>query len=416
MILIGLAIILVIMFCINTRTFPYMLVSYYVFYDMFDGFYKDDKIYAVLRYVVPLCLIIIYVTKYRALRNLDSIFVVLLSYIITLWIFNPGDPITTSRNVLPLIITLMMIPIGKQFGRSENLILNFEKYNRVLLVALPLYIIYANLAGISGFYSDAFSTGYLITSRMYIVPIVVFLAIHYSLTNKNKGWLFKIIDIGFILLNICILLINTRRTTFAMLAVAIIVYTMFNKRLFFKMLFLVGVLFAAMVVSYPLYADRLNAQLEKRERIQEVDTYEDEGRVLETIYLIEYHKKKNDIGEILFGIQLFDTYDFGTRYFGRDRPIHSDINMLFFSTGIVGLILFYLFFQHYFFKRRRSITTENKKLYYPLLLIFVIVLLPGRFIGTLTFAPLLMLLMSALKYGNAEQEVPSVQEAQLAFG
>jgi len=251
---------------------------------------------------------------------------------------------------------------------------------------------------------------------MYIVPIVVFLAIHYSLTNKNKGWLFKIIDIGFILLNICILLINTRRTTFAMLAAAIIVYTMFNKRLFFKMLFLVGVLFAAMVVSYPLYADRLNAQLEKRERIQEVDTYEDEGRVLETIYLIEYHKKKNDIGEILFGIQLFDTYDFGTRYFGRDRPIHSDINMLFFSTGIVGLILFFMFFQHYFFKRRRSITTDNKKLYYPLLLIFVIVLLPGRFIGTLTFAPLLMLLMSALKYGSAEQEVPSVQEAQLAFG
>jgi O-antigen ligase len=305
-----------------------------------------------------------------------------------------------------------MILIGRYLGERSNVINEFEKYNRLLLTSIPLYIVYANKVGIAGFYSDAFSTGFLITSRLYVIPIVVFLAIHYALSNKDKSLTIKCIDISFILINICMLLLSTRRTTLLMLAPAIMIYTFFNRRLFFKMLILLFMLVSALVISFPLYQDRLMGQLEKRERIENLNTYEEEGRYLETFYLINYHKKKGDLAQVLFGVNLFDTYSFGTRYFGRDRPIHSDINMIIFSTGIVGMFLFILFFGHYFLKGIDKIAEENKKLFFPLLFNFLIVLIPGRFIGTLTFPPLLMLLLAALKYSHQLLEVPEDSEEE----
>ena len=44
---------------------------------------------------------------------------------------------------------------------------------------------------------------------------------------------------------------------------------------------------------------------------------------------------------------------------------------------------------------------------------FAFVLIPGRFIGTLTFAPFLMLLLSTIKFGKVVEEVP--EEQQVAF-
>ncbi|HUR12522.1 MAG TPA: hypothetical protein VM012_14195 [Flavitalea sp.] len=404
MILIILACILAASFFSSPRHFPFVLVTYFVFYDMFDGFYKDDKMYAVIRYIIPVLFIFIYFIKYDLLKKIESIFIIVIAYLLILWIFNPGDEIVTARNALAVLITYLMIPIGKHVGETLNFIRELEKYNRLLLIAIPVYIIYANIANIGGFYSDSFSTGFLITSRMYIVPIVVFLAIHYALTNKNKGWFIKCVDLTFILINISMLLINTRRTTFGMLAAAIIIYTFFNRKLFFKMVMLVFLLASALVVSYPLYEARLTAQLEKRARIQDVDTYEEEGRYLETLYLIDYHRKKGDLRELLFGIQLFDTFDFGIRYFGRDRPIHSDINMLFFSTGIVGLFLFFRLYTYYFLAKNFLVPKHLRQLYYPMLFMFLIVLIPGRFIATLTYAPFLMLFLSTLKFSYAYRD------------
>lgn len=416
MILFALAIILVLLFSYDTNPFPFLLTAYFVFYDMFDGFYKEDKLYAVLRYILPLTLIIFYSIKYNVFKKLDAIFVLLVAYLLLLLIVNSGDPVVASRTILSLIITFMMIPIGKNFAEENewksglekgSFITEFEKYNRVLLIAIPLYIVYANKAGIGGYYSEAFSTGFLITSRIYIIPVIVFLAIHYTLsnTNNNKSWGLKMCDITFILINICILLINTRRTAVGMLLGAIIIYSFYNRKLLLKMAVLLCVVIAGLIISYPLYGDKLTAQLEKRDRIQHLDTYEDEGRYLETIYIIDYHEKNKNIAEMLFGVKLFDTYDFGLKYFGRERPIHSDINMLFFSTGLIGIFIFILFFGHYFLRGNAHISLDNKKLFYPLLIMLLIVLVPGRFIGTLTFAPLLMLLLTGLKFDNTSQDM-----------
>lgn len=370
---------------------------FFVLFDMLDGFYDDEKVFAALRYIVPLVLILIFLIKNSALKKSDFIFLVLSLYLLLLLIYSHGDIIISSKTLLSVLLTLFMIPIGRHIGRHADFMREFEGFNRFLLIILPVYIAICNIKGIGVSYTEAFRSGYLVTSRMYIFPVIVFLAIYYFVSNKNRSWFVKGTDLVFILINIGIIIINSRRTALGMLLAALFVYALQNKKLIFKMSAMMLFFITMLIVSYPLYEKMLTAQLEQRERIQNIDTYEEEGRYLETLYILDYHSKRQNIFELLFGVKLFDTYDFGTQYFGRDRPIHSDINMIFYSTGITGIILFSLFFIHYFFLGNKKISIENKQVYYPILAMFLIVLIPGRFIGTLTYAPLLMLVLAAMK-------------------
>jgi hypothetical protein len=314
---------------------------------------------------------------------------------------------------MAIIVAFLMIPIGRHIGSKTDFLQEFEKYNRALLIIIPIYIVYANIFNVGRSYTADFSTGFLDASRMYLVPILIFLGIHYILTNKDRGLPIKLLDAGLIIVNICILIVVTRRTSFGMLLGALFIYTLLNRQLIFKMLIMVFCLVAAVVVSYPLYEDRLNAQMERRERIQDLDTYEEEGRYLETLYIMDYHEKYGDIYDLLFGVKLFDTISFGIKYFGRDRPIHSDLNMIFYSTGLVGVFIFFIFLVYYLLIGNSRITKENKKVYYPLLVMFLIILIPGRFIGTFTFAPLLMLLLSATKYKKPDTPTSAPDKVDL---
>lgn len=385
--------------------FIYVLMVFFVLFDMFDGFYKDDKIFAALRYLVPLFFISIFVIRESVIKKGDLIFVVVSLYLVVLLIFSQGDMVISAKNVLALLLTFLMIPIGRYLGKRLDFIEEFQPYNRFLLFILPVYIIFANIFNIGESYSDAFTTGFLITSRMYIVPIVVFLAIHYLVSAKERSTVAKAIDLALILVNICILIINTRRTAVGMLAAALLVYGLLNRKLVLKMAVLVVIVISTLAVSFPLYEPILTAQLEKRERIKDLETYDEEARILETFYILDHHSRRQNVSEVLFGVKLFDTYDFGMRYFGRDRPLHSDVNMVFYSTGIIGMLLFGILLLQYFLFGNGQIALENRKVYYPLLIMFLMVLLPGRFIGTLTYAPFLMLVLSSVKVSfPAEKE------------
>jgi hypothetical protein len=410
MILFAFTFLLILVFFYNQKVFIYALMVFYVLFDMFDGFYEDEKIFAAMRYVIPFIFISVYVVRHAALKKHDLLFFVVSIYLLILLVYSEGDIILSGKTVLAVLLTLLMVPIGRYIGRKVNFLEEFEPFNRFLLVALPVYILMANIYHFGESYSASFTTGFLITSRIYIVPIVVFLAIHYFIANRDRGWLVKGIDLTFILINVCVMIINTRRTALGMIGMALLVYAVFNRRLVFKMAILTVFMGAVLVFSFPLYEEILTAQMEKRERIQDLDTYEEEGRVLETLYIFDHHSRHQSVPAVLFGVKLFDTLEFGNRYFGRDRPIHSDLNMIFYSTGIVGLILFGLLFLQYFFSGNQKIAPENKKIYYPLLVMLLIVLLPGRFIGTMTYAPFLMLALSSVKAWRPAQVLPEMEE------
>ncbi|MBJ6118242.1 hypothetical protein JAO76_08570 [Pontibacter sp. BT310] len=409
MLILALGLLLIIVFVTRQSLFPIALVFFFVLFDMFDGFYKDNQLYAAIRYIIPLTLLLSYLYNKRAFIKSDGIFLILVLYLLLLVIYNPGDVIVSVKTTLAVIIAFLMIPLGRYLGGQGDFLKDFEKYNRTLLILIPAYIIYANIFNIGRSYTFEFTTGFLVASRMYLTPILLFLGIHYIITNKDRGMYIKLLDAGLIILNICILIVITRRTSLGMIVGSLFVYLLLNRKYFFQMLGLVLVLGAALILSYPLYKEKLDAQMANRERIQDIDTYEEEGRYLETLYILEYHEKSGELSELLFGVKLFDTIEFGLKYFGRDRPIHSDINMIFYSTGLVGMLLFSVFLIHYFIIGNSKITPENKKVYYPLLIMFLIILIPGRFIGTFTFAPLLMLLLSAIKYYIPEDDEDEYQ-------
>lgn len=411
MVLLALGILLIILFLVSQKLFPIGLAVFFLLFDMFDGFYKDDQIFAAIRYIIPFSLMLVYLFAHGGLRKSDSIFFVLVVYLCLLLFYIPGDIILSAKTTLAIVIALLMIPIGREIGENRNFLQEFEKYNRYLLILIPLYIIYANIFNVGRSYALTFTTGFLGASRMYIAPILIFLGIHYIFTNKNRGKMIKLFDIGLILFNIALLIVITRRTSLVMIIGALFVYMLLNRQLIFKMVIMLFFIVAALIFSYPLYEAKLAAQLEKRERIQDLDTYEEEGRYLETLFIMDYHEKNADPLELFFGVKLWDTISFGIKYFGRERPIHSDINMIIYSTGFFGLLLFVLFFIHYFLIGNGRITPENRKAYYPLLAMFVMVLIPGRFIGTFTFAPLLMLLLAAVKYYRPAGETTTEEVA-----
>jgi hypothetical protein len=75
MILLALAFLLILVFLYDTRIFIYALMVFYVLFDMMDGFYDDEKIFAAIRYIIPLSLILVFVLKESVFKKSDFIFV-----------------------------------------------------------------------------------------------------------------------------------------------------------------------------------------------------------------------------------------------------------------------------------------------------------------------------------------------------
>ncbi|GGZ14978.1 hypothetical protein GCM10007049_03760 [Echinicola pacifica] len=409
MIIILIALILIGYFIYDQKNFIYALMVFYLLFDMFDGFYKDLKVFAAIRYVLPLIMVIAYIIANKAIKAKDGIFFLLSAYLIALVIFNHGHLILSAKTTFAVIITLSMVIVGRYFGTQRQFITEFEPFNRFMLIAIPIYIAYANIFRVGDSYSSSFTTGFLDTSRMYIAPIVIFMGVHYVLNSKKNSLFLKTVDITFITLNIINLMVITRRTSVGMLAFAIILYAVINGKVIFKLATVFVILVGIMILAYPLYEGQLQAQLAERERIQDVGSYEDtEPRYQEVLFMIQHFENENDPKQVFFGVQLFDTTDFGIRYFGYGRPIHSDINMIIYSTGLIGLTLFLLFFITYFIADNSKIASENKMIYYPLLIMLLIVLIPGRFIGTFTFGPLLILLLSGTKYSRSKKRTQTI--------
>ncbi len=407
MIILILGLLLALSFIFYQKYFIFSLMIFFLLFDMFDGFYKDFKVFAAIRYILPLAFIVIYVVKNRALKNEDFVFFI---FTISLFLFlflNHGDFILSGKVTLSIIISVSLLLVGRYLGNKINFVKEYEPFNTFMLAIVPVYIIYANVFKVGDSYSSSFSTGFLDTSRMYIVPILIFMAFHYIL-NPDKfpgtklSYIFKGSLIG---LNTLILVVTTRRTSLGMLVGAILVYSLLNRKVIFKMMMVIVFLLVGAIATFPLYQDRLNAQLEERERIQNIDTYTKEGRYLESLYLYQFHSQLQDPKKLFLGVKMFDTESFGLRYFGVGRHIHSDINMIIYSTGLVGLMLFIVFFSFYLWRGNNRIDSESKKLFFPLLFMFLFVLLPGRFIGTFTYGPLLMLLIAGIKHTNYNKPI-----------
>ena len=104
----------------------YSLMVFFVLFDMIDGFYKDLKVFAAVRYIIPIFLILFFVVKNSALKKSDFIFLLLSIYLLILFVYSHGEIFITSRRLFAILITLSMIPIGRYIGWRVDFLQEFE--------------------------------------------------------------------------------------------------------------------------------------------------------------------------------------------------------------------------------------------------------------------------------------------------
>ncbi|MHC2993615.1 hypothetical protein OB13_19290, partial [Pontibacter sp. HJ8] len=82
MIIFGLGFLLILVFLFKQKYFVFALVLFFVLFDMFDGFYKDNQIFAAIRYIIPLSLILVYLLSHNGFQKSDNVFLILVLYLL----------------------------------------------------------------------------------------------------------------------------------------------------------------------------------------------------------------------------------------------------------------------------------------------------------------------------------------------
>ena len=87
MVLLVLAFLLILISLYNAKIFIYSLMVFFVMFDMFDGFYDDQKFFAAMRYIIPLFLLLFFVFRDSILKKTDFIFLILGLYLLILLVY-----------------------------------------------------------------------------------------------------------------------------------------------------------------------------------------------------------------------------------------------------------------------------------------------------------------------------------------
>ena len=103
------------------------------------------------------------------------------------------------------------------------------------------------------------------------------------------------------------------------------------------------------------YSDTLQQRFDARST--EKNLIQNENRYKETFYVAE-EMSKSTLFKVLLGDEAFNSKYVMRKYFGRERQLHVDYNILIHGTGIIGL-LFYLYLFYIFLQLSLSIKRSS---------------------------------------------------------
>lgn len=279
--------------------------------------------------------------KFRAVFGSVLFFII---FVFLLILLNSNNLFFSYRMWLKMCMGMLALPLGFNIFHCEE---NVQKYWRNLIIIVHIYIVYivlANLFHFGGGYGKEdldFETGNLFAealfSNVYILTMIPFF-IRY---NTSKTYTILIMSIAAVLI-----IVNMKRTPIACGVVSVMVivsvlyylnikYGILRSDISSKKYFVVFLLLFGCTFLY--FQDKIEVQIEKREKKFQEGNMEKEGRVKELMYIYEETVENGDIIKLLFGKETFNIV--GTYANGKfgNRQIHEDYGMLLHSTGIVGL-------------------------------------------------------------------------------
>lgn len=337
--------------------------------DLLTIFFDKGGITAIARggvFIYFLLSSIILLDKYAVLNslyrkryyNILLVLLILLSYWLFLILFS-SNKFNSIREYSRILVILLMFPAGFTVGTMhKNTHELFRKLNNsfvLILLFATINIIVANVFKINQIeYTSLvnFYSGGLQLSGWYTLPLSILFVLGYRMIlEKSKVLLHEKV---LIFLNILWILLSWRRTGFLVLILGLLFFLYYSK-MYVKFFINIVIIGAA---AFVLIGNAFLHIYEGRKKTIDKGI-EEEGRFLESEWVYGKIFSFEDWKISLFGKELFNT---AGNYLGGlfgDRPMHVDINIILWGSGLVGLFLYTLFHLLLFLYFNRLINRSN---------------------------------------------------------
>lgn len=361
-----------------------------------------------VRFAYMTLIILLFVKKFGLKKtDLNKTILFFSIYITVVSIFSSNPIDSFIDGPLKISLSLLMIPVGIQFGMIKQNAMIKPILLLILLLLLNYVLSQIFKLGISIYDQDSFYTGGATASAP--VVIATGLLVIFNTFNKKSLPYNNVIIAVIVAASVFVILLSVKRGAILSLFAAIVVYLIFSGK---KLTTLIRIIFIGMILLVILNynSDVLEKRIEARST--ERNELQNEGRYRETFYVFDEFKSYSLLN-ILFGKEAFNSGVVMKKYFGRERRLHVDYNILLNGTGIFGfLAYFYLIFlitkKVIYLNRKQNklqTTPKNKvisKENYSLVLSLIVLSLVMSFSGGLQFVSYRIILFLVIGYAIGE--------------
>ena len=323
--------------------------------DMIMIFFPDLKSQTGLARTAFLLFIIIYFFVLYGLEktryNIILLFYLLFILILTLQTSDLQESLIDG--FLKISMSFLMIPIGMQMGKTKNVKITKSLYFVIFILIVNYIFSQIYKIGVSTYHEDSFYQG----GASVTAPIIIgsILLVFFNAYNTKRLVYSKVLNLIIISIAIFIILISMKRGAILGFFVGALVYILISSKKTGTVIRLCIVALGLFMFSSE-YSDtlqqRFNARSTERNLIQ------NENRYKETFYVAE-EMSNSTMFNVLFGNEAFNSKYVMRKYFGRERQLHVDYNILIHGTGIIGL-LFYLYLFYIYYRMSLSIKKSTR--------------------------------------------------------
>ncbi|HOH98065.1 MAG TPA: hypothetical protein PL188_07125 [Candidatus Cloacimonadota bacterium] len=317
---------------------------------------------------------------------------------VSVLIFTSSNTIYSLNYSSKVFFSMLSFVVGYSFINSD---LVFSRLCKSLFYAVLLLILSYGLADILGFGRRAYSRDVELstTTSWFTYTFVVLLAplFYYYEKSRIRRLMFHIMMIALLIL----IGISFKRAAVGGVVLGYAVFFVSWGKLMKSLRYLVLVI-PILYLALSQFSGVIGLQYEARSSRFEEGALDTEMRYLETPMVWNQVFSFEDPARSLFGLEAFFTSGlYGGRAFGS-RMLHVDFNVILFSTGIVGLLLYMKIYIELVRKKRRVAMRVHYKDYQVSHAVFWSLYVTSLFasisggIGSLTFRTILFMFMGAL--------------------
>ncbi|HAF29706.1 MAG TPA: hypothetical protein DCG75_11730 [Bacteroidales bacterium] len=279
-------------------------------------------------------------TYYSEVKFVKGIYWLYLYFFIL--VFFSSDFKYSLVNFANALLPALILPL------SFTQIINKDRVFKLLEMSIYFLLIYlanlivANIFDLGGqkYSADLFDTGNLFTAALNGIAYILVLYPLIIANCKKKYRIFLII-LGIIVF--ILIVVQLKRVTILAVFIGYIFWGIaFGYRI--KAIGYLFVVIIALAISYPLYGNLLNKQIEKREnRLDVVENYESEARYQEFFIVLDERTNPNDLQSSFFGKEMFNSRgNYGEGSYGQ-RQLHNDFSLILHGSGFAGFIWYYIY-------------------------------------------------------------------------